>query len=172
MRMTDTSLTKCDKVWNAIVELKKRDDEWFRRTELHLFYDRDCISPDTVLECDIFLGNTLTRRADDGGTEKDTKIIFVAIDTKTCDGKISEMLGTHSVMQRFFATGSIFHGLDIKHILAQTAPTQQWIVDEIDKLKVDTHAYLSELGYEFADGNAISRSVIMTLPVFLQSWGL
>lgn len=49
-------------------------------------------------------------------------------------------------------------------------PTGDIAAMEIENLNRELHAYISELGFEFPNGYSIERSVVMSVPVFYESW--
>ena len=160
MKLTDSKLVEKDGVSRIVETLKNNGSVWFDKNDIYLFHDADCVTADTVLECNIY------------GKESTPQIIvFIAIEASNCGERLSMILERHKTVQTLFHTGSVLYGDTIKYLFVKHTPTGDIAAMEIENLKRELHAYISELGFEFPNGYSIERSVVMSVPVFYKSWG-
>lgn len=162
MRLTDTEFVRNDKIYEAVRELRKRNNDWYARTELNLYYDKNCVTPDTILECNIycnqnFNGNKLQRYA------------FIAFEYGKCDENMVRLMNLQESVGRYFTIQrSVIYGIDATLIL--NLPNGEHLLNEILDLKNCVYDRLFETGFEFHDGDSLARTSVVSVDDFLKSW--
>lgn len=164
MRLTDANIDimRNDKIYEAVRELRKRNNDWYARTELNLYYDKNCVIPDTILECNIYCnpnadGNKLQRYA------------FIAFEYEKCDKKMTQVINLQESVERYFAAqGSVIYGIDSTLIL--NLPNGKRILYEIWELEKCVRDRLYEIGFEFHNGDNLARTSVVGVDDFLKSW--